>query len=111
MGAAVILSVPVIVLGRRRVQWRIWELLGIVLPFCFWMAGDYLMTSHSSNTKGWGNMIEPYFFCLGIPLGAIVRVVVGRKYEIPCAVIVIVILCLSGTLVALLTPNLGGSLG
>jgi hypothetical protein len=107
-----VLSLPVIFFGRRRVQWQHWELIGLILPFCIWAVSFWMLNSSSSGRlKGWNNMFEPYLFCLTIPIGAIVRVIVGYRSQAVCAVIVIVGLCLIAALVALFTPNLGGSLG
>jgi hypothetical protein len=109
-GIAALLSLPVILLGRHRVSWRLWELLALVLPFCVWISSG-LVLSHW-KTKGWGNMIEPCFFSIGIPVAAIVRVVVGRKFnETVFSIILIGFLCLVAVIVALVTPDLGGSLG
>ena len=35
-GIAGVLSTPIVYFGRRRVCWRLWELLVLVLPFAFW---------------------------------------------------------------------------
>ncbi len=111
MAVAGILSLPVVYFGRRWVQWRPWELLSLLLPFGAWAVSYLILTAHSSQFKSWGNIVEPYLICLSIPLGALVRVLAGKQRETVCAVIVMVLLCLIGALVAVLTPNLGGSLG
>jgi len=56
-------------------------------------------------------MIEPWFIGPAIPIAALVRVIVGKKGETLCALIIQAVLFLIGALVAFLTPDLGGSLG
>ena len=111
LGAALILSAPIVFFGRRRVKWRYWEALAFVLPFCGWMLVASLLEAYTTRTKGWGNMIEPWFIGPAIPIAALVRVIVGKKGETLCALIIQAVLFLIGALVAFLTPDLGGSLG
>ena len=104
-----VLTAPIVVFGRRRVTWRSWELLALVLPFCIYTLGMCLF--HDLD-KGIGNVIEPFFLSLGAPAAALVRVAVGRSIdETICGGLLIIALCLAGTFVLFFTPNLGGSLG
>jgi hypothetical protein len=108
---AALLSLPVVLLGRHRVCWRRWELLAFVAPFCVWLALPYCLYT-PSNAKGWDNLIEPLYFSIAVPVAALVRVAIGKRInETFSAAGLIGVLCIVATLVYLLTPNLGGSLG
>ena len=107
-GVAAILSLPVLVFGRRRVHWYFWELLALILPFCVWACMFYWCGP--SRHKGIGNVLfgEPVLLGLAIPLAG------GRGCDADervRAAIVLVGLCGVGPLVFFVTPNLGGSLG
>src|SRR5437868_6544048 len=75
--AAGILSLPIVLLGRHRVNWRTWELLALVTPFCLWFFLPHIFPA-SSTDKGWGNLSEPFFFAPAVPLIAVIRVAAGK---------------------------------
>jgi hypothetical protein len=109
-GSAAVVSLPIIVLGRRRVQWRAWELLALILPFCVWLVLPYCFPQ-PSTAKGWGNLAEPFYFNIGIPVAALLRVAIGKSVrESACAAVLIALLCVVAAIVHFVTPNLGGHL-
>jgi len=108
-GIAAAISLPIIILGRHRVRWRVWELLAFVLPFAVWFALRYCFPL-PSEAKGIANMGEPIYFTAGIPIVILLRVLVGKRIpETVSAVALIAILCAAAASVYFFTPNLGGS--
>lgn len=104
-----VLTAPVVFFGRRRVTWRSWELLALVLPLSMYTLGRCVFRDLD---KGIGNVIEPFFVSLGPPAAALVRVGVGKSIdETICGALLIIALCLAATFVLFFTPDLGGSLG
>lgn len=75
--AAVVAS-PVVCLARKRVHWRSWELLSLVIPFCVWMA---LMSSDmSTGSKTLSNLVlEPGILALAVALAALARVALSTS--------------------------------
>lgn len=109
-GIAGVVSLPIVALGRRRVHWRPWELLALVLPFGVWFALPYCFPQ-PSTAKGWGNLAEPFYFSIGIPVAALLRVAIGKSVnESACAAGLIAVLCVVAAIVHFVTPNLGGHL-
>ncbi|MHB1035546.1 MAG: hypothetical protein ACYC35_15055 [Pirellulales bacterium] len=72
---AAILCAPIVFFGRKRVHWRSWELLAVILPFSVWLL--LMMSPLSMGRKTLGNIGEPFYFALGVPIAAIVRVSIG----------------------------------
>jgi hypothetical protein len=109
-----LLSLPVVVLARRRVHWYSWELLAFVLPFWTLFGLDYLGILPSSD-KGIGNaFVEPIMVALTIPVAAIVRATGGKgdkEGEKVFAAVLLAALCLVAAIIFVVTPNLGGNLG
>jgi len=103
-GMAVVPSAPIIFLGRKRVHWRTWELLALVIPFCTWLC---LMQSELSTGKSLANLGEPFFFGIAVPAAALARVAVGTKVnEKMFAVVLIAVLCGVAAAVFFLVPPL-----
>jgi len=104
-GIALILSGPIVFLGRKRVRWRLWELLAVILPFSIWAI---LMASELSlGRKGLGNLYEAFYLALGVPLAAIVRIVIGsRGRQQACAGSLIAVLCIVAVVVFFVVPPL-----
>ena len=73
---ATVLSAPIVFFGRKRVHWRSWELLALVLPFIVW---SLLMFSDLSTGKSLANLGEPFYFSFAVPVAALVRVAVGTR--------------------------------
>lgn len=104
-GIAAGLTAPVVYLGRRRANWRSWELLATVLPFCVWLA--LMFSEFSTGWKTMSNLVEPLYFSLAVPVAAMVRVIVGTRIdERICAAILMVALCLIATAVFFFVPGL-----
>ena len=74
---AAVLSAPVVFLSRRRVHWRYWELLVLVLPFTVWAI--LMFSELSTGRKSLSNLIEPFYIAAAIPVVVLVRVVVGSR--------------------------------
>jgi hypothetical protein len=98
---AAVLSAPIIFFGRKRVEWRVWELLAGILPFAAW---SVLMFS-DLRTKSLANLGEPFYFALGVPVGCLVRVGIGRKMpEVLVAEGLIAVMCVVAVAVYLRFP-------
>ena len=86
-----ILSAPIVILGRKRVHWHLWELLTFIIPFALWTA--LFFSELSTGRKSLANFGEPNYFALAIPLAALVRVAVGsRVSQRVCAIALIGVL-------------------
>jgi hypothetical protein len=70
--AGVVVS-PVVLLARKRVHWRCWELLAFVIRFCVWWRLSFSDLSKGSKTLS-NNVIEPGILALTIGHGALARV-------------------------------------
>jgi hypothetical protein len=110
---AAVLVFPIALIGRRRVHWYKWELLGFVLPFCVW-SGLYYFWAGPSGAKGIGNIGEPLFVSLAIILAALIRVVSGHGHQADqtlWALGVLAFQCVAAAAICFCIPDLGGSLG
>jgi len=112
-GIAVVACAPIIYLGRRRVHWRYWELLALVLPFCTWfvLALSGLSLSHGrvhfDEGKSLSNIVEAFWLGCSVPIAALLRVIIGTKLnEGICAKVIQTALCVVGGAVSVLTPCL-----
>ena len=106
-GIAAVLSAPFVFFGRKRAQWRWWELLAFVLPFAVWL----LLTdsSLSIGRKGYGNLNEIFYLALGVPLAAMVRVAIGPRPAVRAhvgwvAAALVGVLCVAAAAVFFLVP-------
>jgi hypothetical protein len=70
---AVSLSLPIGLLGRKRAQFRPWEVTAFVVPFIIWLVCFQLL----SRDKSLGNIIEAAILGGAIPLGVLIRVIIG----------------------------------
>jgi len=105
LGFALVPSLPVIWLGRRRVAWRRIELLVFVLPFAIWFG--LMLSPISLGRKTLANLGEPLFFAITIPIAVLLRVVIGRRFsERVCSRLLITAVCLVAVGVFLFTPAL-----
>ncbi|MEX1231314.1 MAG: hypothetical protein WEB58_13800 [Planctomycetaceae bacterium] len=103
-GIAAVLSSPIIFFGRKRVQWRLWELLISVIPFTVW---TLLSFSELAMGKSLANLGEPFYFAPAIPALAFIRVAVGSRFsETLCAVVLIAVMCLIAAGVFFVVPPL-----
>lgn len=104
-GIAGVLSAPIVFLGRKRVHWRVWELLVLVLPFMVW--SGLMFSELSTGKKSLANLGEPFYFAVAIPVAALVRVAVGARIpERACAGSLIALICLVAGAVFFLVPPL-----
>lgn len=89
---ALMLSGPILYFGRKRAHIHPWELLALVLPFLIWAA--LILSPLALGRKTLGNIMEPLYFGLAIPLAAFIRVLIGRHIpEWLCALFLQVALC------------------
>jgi hypothetical protein len=102
MGAAALLSLPVLIAGRRRAQWAWWELSAFILPFSCWA---FLMFARGEG-KSLANFVECLVISPFVPLAALARVVLGRQNRYWAAPVGIAILCAVAMLIYFLTPCL-----
>lgn len=101
---AAILSAPIVIVGRKYVHWSKWDLLAFALPFSTWLA---LMESPMATGKSLANLIEPVFFSFGVPVAALMRVLVGdRVAEKVCSAVLVALLCFAAACVFWFTPPL-----
>jgi len=84
-------SVLVIFLGRRRAQWRLWELSAFVLPYWTWAACNLI----DSSGKSLSNVaVELMWLAIAVPAAAIIRIAVGpRKWRWHLSAVLIGVLC------------------
>jgi hypothetical protein len=100
---ATVLSLPVIILGSRRVHWNRWDLSAFVLPFAVWL----LLMANDGQGKTLANLGEPFFFSFALPVAALVRVAIGtRVREVRCSISLLLLLCLVAIGVFFWTPAL-----
>jgi hypothetical protein len=98
-----LLSVPVVLMGRRRVHWGLSDLLAFLVPFAVWLA----LMNASSVGKSLSNLGEPIYFGLAIPVAALVRVIVGAHFEErACSIGLVSLLSLGAAGVYWWTPSL-----
>lgn len=83
-----ILSTPVVYFSQKRVHWRRYELLVLVIPFCFWFA---LCGFTGIRSKTLSNaVIEPAMFSLAVPVAALMRVIIGTRISEKACIIVLI---------------------
>jgi len=100
-----VLSAPIVVLGRKRVHWHLWELVAFVSPFGVWLL--LMFSEFATGKKSLANLGEPFYFSLAVPVMALVRVAVGaRVTERVCATVLIVLLCGVAAAVFFVVPSL-----
>jgi hypothetical protein len=102
---AAIPSAPIVFFGRKRVRWRFWELLVLVLPFIVWCL--LMFSELSTGRKSLSNLGEPVCFALAVPVAALVRVAVASRIpERPCAAVLIAMACMVAAGVFFVVPPL-----
>ena len=104
-GVAVVLSAPIVFFGRKRVHWRPWELLVLILPFMVWAV--LMFSELSTGRKSLANLGEPIYIAVAVPVIALVRVAVGARIpDRTCAVGLITVMCVVACGVFFLVPPL-----
>jgi hypothetical protein len=71
---AAVASLPIVLLGWKRADWRWWESLAFVLPFSMWTL--FICADHWKGPTNI-NIIEPCIIIFAILVVALVRVSVG----------------------------------
>jgi glycopeptide antibiotics resistance protein len=74
---ATVLTAPIAYFGRLRTSWRWWETLALVIPFSIWL----LLMSYGHLPKSLSNVGEVGNIALAIPLVALVRVALARRFS------------------------------
>ena len=100
---AVPLSLPPWYFGRRRAQFRWWELSVFVVPLAIW-----LILFLVSTKKSLGNLVEALMLGLLVPLAVLIRVVVGKI--VPNGIIaglLLMLLCSIAVLLGAMYPKVG----
>ena len=77
IGAA--LAAPIVFLGRKRAGWARWELLTLIIPFCFWVL--LMVSPLSAGRRNLTSLAEPIFISLALPVLALLRVAAGRRFS------------------------------
>jgi hypothetical protein len=97
---------PVVVLARKRVHWRSWELLSLVIPFCVWMA--FMYSDMSTGSKSLSNLIvEPGILALVLAVGALARIAMTATVaERKASAVVLVGLCFAAAGIFWIVPVL-----
>lgn len=99
---ALVLSAPIMHLGRNRVRLLFSDLLALVLPFSVW-AGLFVA---DSGHKSLANLGECFFLAPAIAAAAFLRVVIGRgPREWIDSVFLLVALCGVSWFVYVATPR------
>jgi len=99
---ALLLSLPIWILGRRRARWMWWESSILVLPFFLFIALDYW---HVKGGLGWTLITGSMYLSGVVPAALLVRVIVGqRANRIRLASILLIVSCLIAVVVYLLLP-------
>ena len=75
LGVALVLTLPIVVISRRRVTWRRWEVAAYVLPFWSW----FWLTASGGRPKSLANLGEIGDLLVALPIVALVRVAIGRR--------------------------------
>lgn len=103
--AAVVVS-PVVFFARKRVHWRSWELLSLVIPFCVWMA--LMFSDMATAPKTLSNLVvEPGILALALALGALARVAMSASMsEKKASAVTLASLCLVAAGVFWIVPAL-----
>jgi hypothetical protein len=100
--SAVLLSLPLWFLGRKRAQFRWWELSALVVPFIIWLACFELL----SRNKSLGNIVEASILGGAIPLGVLIRVMIGgRLNRSVVATGLMGLVCVFAVLLAVMFPE------
>jgi hypothetical protein len=74
---ALVLSAPLVFLGRKRVHWKLWEMSALVCPYATWLVLflSRLVPSYELNAIG-----DSLLIGLSVPVAAVLRVVIGARF-------------------------------
>jgi hypothetical protein len=100
---ATLLTAPAVFIARSRVNWRAWELLALVLPFCCWLA----LLVYGNSPKSLSNISEVFLLSFAIFIAGLVRVAMARRFpQTLVAAGLLLALCATATGIYFLTPLL-----
>jgi hypothetical protein len=103
LGFAGLPSLPIVLLGRRRAQWRPWELAVFVLPYWGWVVCNFI----DDSGKSLSNFVELAWLALAIPPAVLIRVGVGHpKWRWCVSASLIAVLTLAGVALWAFVPGL-----
>ena len=104
--AAVVVA-PVLICTRKRVHWRSWELLSLIIPFCVWATSFFIACTYT-NWKTLSNAAaEPEILGLALGVGAVARVALSTHIsERRAALITLVGMCVVADAVFWIVPGL-----
>jgi len=103
--AAVVVT-PIVLLARKRVRWRSWELLSLVIPFSVWTA--FMFSDMSTGSKSLSNLVvEPGILALALAVGASARVAMAVSIaERKASAVVLAGLCFAAACIFWIVPVL-----
>ncbi len=71
-------SAPIVLLSWNRVRWTALDLLVLVVPFLVWRS---LMDHNGGRGKSMANFAEPWLIAFAVPVAALIRVAVGKRFS------------------------------
>ena len=100
---AVVLSLPICILGRKRAGFRWWEAGVFVLPFIVWLVCFELL----SGSKSLGNLVEAFVLGCAVPLGVLIRVIFWNLNRTVVDMGAMGLVCAGAVLLAAVFPEVG----
>jgi hypothetical protein len=98
-----VVSSPLLYLGRHRAKWQAYDLLALVLPFLVWL---FCMAAFGAN-KSLSNLGECFLISIAIPFAAATRIALGyRQRQWIYSAFIIFALCLVAVAIYFLIPSL-----
>ena len=98
-----ILSSPILLVGRKRVIWTRWDLLAFAVPFAVWAA--LMLSPLATGRKSMANIGEPVYISFALVLAAFARVCIGQRIpEKTCAISLVAVLCAVAAATFFLVP-------
>jgi hypothetical protein len=98
---AVSLSLPLCLLGRKRARFTWWEAGVFVVPFIVWLVCFQLLP----GSRSLGNIVEALILGCVIPLGVLIRVILGGNSNTLVALGVIGLVCALAVLLVAAFPE------
>ncbi|MGZ4972241.1 MAG: hypothetical protein ACXWDN_05735 [Limisphaerales bacterium] len=123
--AAVVLFAPIFIFIKRKIRWGPWPLLALIFPYWAWFLTMVVMMRafdekvRAYHLDAWpqekriGNLlIEPLLIALAAAIIAFVRTRLHWREDcrVGATAILFWLLCLIAVIIALITPNLGGTM-
>jgi len=102
-GFTLLLSSPILVLGRKRIHWQLWELSVFVLPYAIWVS---LFFSNIEPKSDLNMAVETVFMILSVLVAVLARVIIEARFpERLCAAVLICLLCVVDVVIYFAVPN------